>query len=91
MLLLDRLSDDLFVVYQPTVKTTKELWDALNDKHDLEIVGKKKFLVSDLYDFKMVDDQSVLSQVNKLQVLMHKIIANGTNFDESFQVSTIID
>lgn len=39
----------------------------------------------------MVNDQSVLSQVNKLQVLMNKIIANGTNFDESLQVSTITD
>lgn len=44
--------------YPPTVKITKEIWDAFNDKHDIKNVGKKKFLVSDLYDFKMIDDQS---------------------------------
>lgn len=53
-LLLDGLSDDLFDVYQPTVKIEKELWDTLNDKYDTENARKKKFLVSVLYDFKMM-------------------------------------
>lgn len=38
----------------------------------------------------MIDDKSGLSQFNKLQILMHKIIDDGTNLDESFQVITII-
>ena len=42
-------------------------------------------------DYKMVDSKTVASQVQELQVILHKIHAEGMTLSETFQVATIIE
>ena len=44
-LILNGLIDELYDYYV-TMSTTKEVWDALQEKYDTEEVGSKKFEVS---------------------------------------------
>lgn len=88
--ILNYLSYILYDVYEAMTSTTKELWDALNHKYKVEDAGNKKFLVSKLYDFKIINAKFVLSQVHDLQIIMKNIISDGIKLEESFQVSTII-
>ncbi|XP_023730226.2 uncharacterized protein LOC111877958 [Lactuca sativa] len=67
---LNGLFDSLYNVYCVT-KTTKELWESLDKKYKTEDVGTKKFVVARFLDYKMVDDKTVMSQVQELQVLLH--------------------
>ncbi|XP_059277704.1 uncharacterized protein LOC132031827 [Lycium ferocissimum] len=64
--ILSGLEDDLFNIYS-NVGTSKELWDALVKKHKTEDVGLKKFIAAKFLDYKMVDNKSVVTQVQELQ------------------------
>ncbi|KAK3037085.1 hypothetical protein RJ639_029927 [Escallonia herrerae] len=70
--------------------TAKEQWDDLDSKYKTEDAGNKKFLISKLFDFRMVDSKPVITQIHELQMIMNLIILEGHSLDESFQVSTII-
>ncbi|KAH0656240.1 hypothetical protein KY285_031122 [Solanum tuberosum] len=54
--ILNVLHDDLYNVYS-NMKTSKDLWDALEKKYKTEDVGLKKFTVAKFLDFKMVDNK----------------------------------
>ncbi|KAK2997885.1 hypothetical protein RJ639_026108, partial [Escallonia herrerae] len=90
--ILGGLSDTLYDVYEIKYanSTAKELWDDLDSKYKMEDAGNKKFLISKLFDFRMVDSKSVITQIHELQMIMNLIISEGHSLDESFQVSTII-
>ncbi|KAK3027606.1 hypothetical protein RJ639_042282 [Escallonia herrerae] len=90
--ILGGLSDTLYDVYEIKYvnNTAKELWDDLDIKYKTEDAGNKKFLISKLFDFRMVDSKSVITQIHELQMIMNLIISEGHSFDKSFQVSTII-
>lgn len=47
----------------------------------------KKFIAGKFLDFKMIDSETVLSQVQKLQVIIHDTHAEGMMINESFQVT----
>lgn len=68
--------------------TTKDLWDDLNVKYHADDAKNRKFLASQVYDFKMHDNKSVMSRAK--QLLMNQVVTEGHALDESFQVSTII-
>ena len=42
-------------------------------------------------DFKMVDSKTMASQVQELQVIIHKIHAEGMVLGESFEMAAIIE
>ena len=42
-------------------------------------------------DYKMVDSKIVVSQIQELQVILHKIHDEGMMLSETFQVTTIIE
>ncbi|KAK3043164.1 hypothetical protein RJ639_001597 [Escallonia herrerae] len=90
--ILGGLSDTLYDVYEIKYanSTVKELRDDLDSKYKTEDAGNKKFLISKLFDFRMVDSKSVITQIHELQMIMNLIISEGHSLDESFQVSTII-
>ncbi|XP_049363682.1 uncharacterized protein LOC125828429 [Solanum verrucosum] len=50
----ERFLDDLYNVYS-NMKTSKELWDALEKKYKTEDAGMKKFIVAKFLDYKMID------------------------------------
>ena len=62
-----------------SVKTSKELWDALEKKYKTEDVGMKKFIVTKFLDYKMIDNKTVVTQVQELQVIIHDLLAEGIN------------
>ncbi|KAF3624959.1 hypothetical protein T459_30598 [Capsicum annuum] len=63
--ILSGLQDDLYNVYSGT-KKSKELCGTLEWKYKTEDVGIKKFFVARFLDFKMIDNKSVVSQVQEL-------------------------
>ncbi|XP_075104557.1 uncharacterized protein LOC142178600 [Nicotiana tabacum] len=62
----DCLEDGLYNVYS-IMKTSRELWNALEKKYNTEDAGLKKFVAAKFLDFKMVDGKSVITQVQELQ------------------------
>ncbi|TMW90862.1 hypothetical protein EJD97_015119 [Solanum chilense] len=81
--------DDLYIVYC-AITTSKELWDSLEKKYKIEDACLKKFVVSMFLDYKMVDSKTVGSQVQKLQLILHDLIAEDMVINESFQVGAMI-
>ncbi|XP_075106933.1 uncharacterized protein LOC142179932 [Nicotiana tabacum] len=61
------------------METSKELWNALEMKYKTEDAGLKKFVAAKFLDFKMVDSKCVITQVQKLQVNVHDLLAEGIN------------
>ncbi|XP_043710545.1 uncharacterized protein LOC122659507 [Telopea speciosissima] len=90
--ILNGLSNTLYDVYEPKFadSTSRELWEDLDKKYKIEDAGNKKFIISKLFDYRMVRDKSIISQTCELQGLMNQIISKGHSLDESFLVSSII-
>ena len=88
--ILNNLDDALYDVYF-SVPTARELWLMLDKKYKIEDAGSKKFVVSHFLDFKMIDEKSVVSQLEELQVIVHEIHAEGMSISEGFQVASVID
>ncbi|KAK3042458.1 hypothetical protein RJ639_000182 [Escallonia herrerae] len=90
--ILGGMSDTLYDVYKIKYANSfaKEVWDDLDSKYKMEDPRNKKFLISKLFDFRMVDSKSVITQIHELQMIMNLIISEGHSLNESFQVSTII-
>ncbi|PHU22475.1 hypothetical protein BC332_07582 [Capsicum chinense] len=74
--ILSGLQDDLYNAYSKT-KTTKKLWGALERKFKMEDVRTKKFFVAKFLEYKMIDNKSVIFQVQELQVIIHDLLAEG--------------
>ena len=86
---MNRLVDSLCNVYSDK-RTTKELWESLDQKYKTKDVGAKKFVVGRFLDYKMVHSKTVVSQVQELQVILHEIHTEGMILSKTFQVTTII-
>ena len=84
------LQDDLYNVYS-NAKTSKELWDALEKKYKTEDAGMKKFIVAKFLDFKMIDNKTVVTHVQELQVIIHDLLAEGLIVNDVFQVAAITE
>ncbi|XP_070049976.1 uncharacterized protein [Nicotiana tomentosiformis] len=73
------------------MKTSRELWNALEKKYKTEDGGLKKFAAAKFLDFKMIDGKSVMTQVQELQVIVHDLLAEGMVINEAFQVAAFIE
>ena len=72
------------------MKSLKEIWNALEAKYKTEKVGTNKFIIQKYFDYKILDNISVLDQVYELQFLVNKLHDLSINIPESFQMSAII-
>ncbi|XP_016473600.1 uncharacterized protein LOC107795471 [Nicotiana tabacum] len=88
--ILSCLEDGLYNVYS-IMETSKELWNSLEKKYKMEDAGLKKFVASKFLDLKMVDNKSVITQFQELQVIVHDLIAEGMVINEAFQVAAFIE
>ena len=84
------LADSLYNVYSSKA-SSKELWESLDRKYKTEDAGSKKYIVGRFLEFKMVDNKTVVSQVQDLQLIFHDIQAEGMTISESFQVASVIE
>ena len=87
---MNGLSDSLYNLYIGK-KTTKELWESLDQKYKTEDAGTKKFIVGRFLDYKMVDSKTIISQVQELQIILFEILAEAMHLSETFQVAAIIE
>jgi hypothetical protein len=53
--------------------TAKELWDALDAKFGVPDAGSELYLMEQLYDYKMVEDHSVVEQAHEVQSLAKEL------------------
>jgi hypothetical protein len=58
--ILNTLTIPLFDMYAPK-KYAREIWEALENKYKTEDSGYKSYLVSNYFDFKMVDNKPILN------------------------------
>ncbi|GJU43408.1 hypothetical protein Tco_1200674 [Tanacetum coccineum] len=65
--------------------------DTLEAKYMTEDSSSKKFLLSNLINYKMTDSRLVLEQYNELLSILGRFTQHKMNMDESIQVSCIID
>ncbi|XP_020250304.1 uncharacterized protein LOC109827700 [Asparagus officinalis] len=87
---LNVLEDTLYNVYS-LFKTAKELWASLDKKYRTEDAGTKKFIMRQFLEYKMVDVKAMINQVQEIQLIIHKIEAEGMTLSESFQVAAIVE
>ncbi|KAD2393513.1 hypothetical protein E3N88_40490 [Mikania micrantha] len=87
---LNGLVDALYNVHCK-ITTAKELWESLDKKYRTEDAGTKKFVVARFLDYKMVDTNTVLNQVQELQIILNDIHSEGMTLSETFQVAAMIE
>ena len=51
----------------------KKLWASLDKKYKTEDAGTKKFIVGQFLKYKMVDNKTVISQVQEFQLILHDV------------------
>ncbi|XP_010426558.1 PREDICTED: uncharacterized protein LOC104758609 [Camelina sativa] len=88
--ILSCLTDPLYVVYNK-VKTSKDLWDALEKKYKVSDAGLLKYAMANFFDFKMVDSKPIMEQVEALQFLKNEIDSAGMLISESLMVNHLIE
>jgi hypothetical protein len=87
--ILNTLSDRLYDLFT-TMTSPKKIWKALETKYKTEKQGTDKFIIQKYFDFKMMDNVSVLDQVHELQIMDHKLNDLSIKIPELFQVGAII-
>ena len=70
--ILNTLSDCLYDLYT-SMKSPKDIWNAFEAKYKTEKIGTNKFIIQKYFDYKMLDNISVLEQVYELQILVNKL------------------
>jgi hypothetical protein len=66
---LDAKYNDSYIMHT----TTKELWDALDAKFGVSDAGSELYFMEQLYDYKMVEDCSVVEQAHEVQSLAKEL------------------
>ncbi|XP_041025512.1 uncharacterized protein LOC121265917 [Juglans microcarpa x Juglans regia] len=87
--ILNTFSDHLYDLFT-TIKSPKEIYNALEEKYKTEKLCTDKFIILKYFEFKMVDNLSVLDQVHELQVLVNKLRDLSISIPKSFQAGAII-
>ena len=59
-------------------------------KYKTEKIGTNKFIIQKYFDYKILNNISVLDQVYELQILVNKLRDLSINIPKSFQVGAII-
>ena len=66
---LDKKYVDYYIIYP----TAKELWDALEAKFGVSDAGSELYLMEQLFDYKMVDNHSLIEQAHEIQALAKEL------------------
>ncbi|CAL2246166.1 unnamed protein product [Prunus armeniaca] len=63
----------------------------LRKKYITEDVGAKKFMTGKFLKYAMVDSNTIIKQVEELQILIYDSLAVGCSINKHFQVGAIIE
>ena len=53
--------------------TGKQLWDALDAQFGISDAGSELYIMEQLFDYKMVDNRSVVEQAHEIQALAKEL------------------
>jgi hypothetical protein len=56
-----------------TCTSTKELWDALDEKFGVSDTGSELYIMEQLFDYKMVENRPVVEQTHEIEALAKKL------------------
>ena len=65
------------------IKSTAELWEALEHKFFAADVGRELYVMEQYHDFKMVENRSVVEQAHEFQL----IVRNSNSSDTSCPIN----
>uniref|UniRef100_A0A1S3Z597 CCHC-type domain-containing protein n=1 Tax=Nicotiana tabacum TaxID=4097 RepID=A0A1S3Z597_TOBAC len=82
------ISEDVPVLGEETPENERFV---VTEKYKTEDAGLKMFVAAKFLDFKIVDDKSVITQVQELQVIAHDLLVEGMIINEAFQVATFME
>jgi hypothetical protein len=68
----------------------KDLWDALEAKFGVSDVGSKLYLMEQLFDYKMVENRSVVKQAYEIQALAKELVVFSCPLPNKFVAGGII-
>lgn len=88
--ILNSLSDHLFSLYSKKTMTAKELWEELKLVYLYEEYGTKRSQVKKYIEFQMVEEKSIVEQVQEINNIADSIVAAGMMVEEKFHVSVVI-
>jgi transcription elongation factor GreA-like protein len=73
-----------------TCTTCKELWDALYEKFDISNACMELYIMELLYDYRIVDNHSVVEQTHEIQALAKELEQFPCVFPDKFVIDCII-
>ncbi|XP_052134422.1 uncharacterized protein LOC127753009 [Oryza glaberrima] len=67
-----------------------DMWDALEAKFRVSDAGSELYVMEQFYDYKMVDDRSVVEQAHEIQMLAKELENNNCELPDKFVAGGII-
>jgi hypothetical protein len=62
-----------YVDFYLTCTSTKELWDALDEKFGVSDVGSELYIIEPLFDYKMVENCPIVEQAHEIEALAKEL------------------
>ncbi|XP_066167306.1 uncharacterized protein [Oryza sativa Japonica Group] len=87
--LISVLADNIVDVYMH-MPSGKDMWDALEAKFGVSDTGSELYVMEQFYDYKMVDDHSVVEQAHEIQMLAKELENNNCELPDKFVAGGII-
>ena len=87
--ILNALSNRLYDLFC-TIKSPQEIWNAMKNKYTSEKQGTDKFISMKFFEFRMIDNKSIMSQVDALLVLVSRLKDLKVDVSEPLQVVVVI-
>nr|AAX96287.1 retrotransposon protein, putative, Ty1-copia sub-class [Oryza sativa Japonica Group]AAX96336.1 retrotransposon protein, putative, Ty1-copia sub-class [Oryza sativa Japonica Group]ABA92593.1 retrotransposon protein, putative, Ty1-copia subclass [Oryza sativa Japonica Group] len=87
--LISVLADNIVDVYMH-MPSGKDMWDALEAKFGVSDAGSELYVMEQFYDYKIVDDRSVVEQAHEIQMLAKELENNNCELPDKFVAGGII-
>nr|AAP44618.1 putative polyprotein [Oryza sativa Japonica Group] len=87
--LISVLADNIVDVYMQ-MPSRKDMWDALEAKFGVSDAGSELYAMEQFYDYKMVDDRSIVEQAHEIQMLAKELENNNCELPDKFVADGII-
>nr|XP_027100885.1 uncharacterized protein LOC113720045 [Coffea arabica] len=87
--ILNALSDRLYDLFR-SLKSPQEIWKALENKYMSEKQGTDRFFTMKFFEFQMLDNKSVMNQVDELLLLVSRLKDLSIEVSDQLQVGAVI-
>nr|CAD1834663.1 unnamed protein product [Ananas comosus var. bracteatus] len=88
--ILSALSEKLYDIYCH-ITSARELWKTLEAKYGQSDPGQKRFKASDFIKYKMVENESIIDQLNEFELMVEQLRSSDVNLDENYVVASLMD